>query len=263
MADITLADASSAFLKNPPRAVDAATRRRTIRKGLFAALGVLLGLAAVGGGSWWYVAGTRYISTDDAYVGADDAQITPQIAGTIIAVPIADTMHVRRGQVLVRLDPADSELASEQAQANYAEAIRHVQQYFANASQAAAQVVARQSDVDRATLDYNRRIVLAKEGVIANEQLTTFKNAFETARADLAAARQSEAAQQALVHGSDIEHNPEVIAAKVALDNAKLNLSRTVIRAPFDGIVAQRAAQVGERVQVGTRTYRRRSGSHI
>jgi membrane fusion protein (multidrug efflux system) len=94
-------------------------------------------------------------------------------------------------------------------------------------------------------------VILAKEGVIAEEQLTTFRNTYETARASLAAARQTEAAQQALIDGSDVEHNPEVVAAKVALDDAKLNLSRTVIRAPFDGVVAQKAAQIGERVQVG------------
>src|SRR4029077_5537802 len=117
--------------------------------------------------------------------------------------------------------------------------------------EAAAQVVAHQSDLARATLDYDRRVVLAKDGVIASEQLTTYKNTFETARANLVAAQQTEAAQQALIHGSDVEHNPEVLAAKAALDTAQLNLSRTVIRAPFDGVVAQKAAQIGERVQVG------------
>ena len=65
------------------------------------------------------------------------------------------------------------------------------------------------------------------------------------------AARQTLASQQALIHGSDVDHNPEVLAAKAALDTAKLNLSRTVIRAPFDGVVAQKTAQIGQRVDLG------------
>jgi membrane fusion protein (multidrug efflux system) len=255
MADAARADTPNVTLLRkgpaPATTVDPAARRKKLRTRLFTAFGVVLALGAAGAGTWWYIAGARYISTDDAYVGADSAEITPQIAATISDVPVADTMHVKRGDVLVRLDPADSALAEAQAEANYAVAIRHVQQYFANASEAAAQVAARQSDLDRATLDYDRRIVLAKDGVIANEQLTTFKNTYETARANVLAAQQTEAAQQALIHGSDVEHNPEVVAARVAMDNAKLNLSRTVIRAPFDGVVAQKAAQIGERVQVG------------
>ncbi len=160
-------------------------------------------------------------------------------------------MHVKRGQVLVRIDPADAQLASEQAEATYAQTIRRVEQYFANAAQAAAQVTARNSDVSRANQDYGRRVALAKAGAIANEQVTDYRNTYETARADLAAAQQTLAGQQALIRGTDVAHNPEVLAAKAALDTAKLSLSRTVIRAPFDGVVAQKNVQIGQRVQVG------------
>ena len=254
MADIALADAPSvsAYLGKPAtKKVDTAEARARLRKRLFGAFGALLVVAAAGTGAWWYIAGARYISTDDSYVGADSADITPQIAGTISAVPVAETEHVKRGQVLVRLDPADSQLAYAQAQANYGEAIRHVQQYYADVKQAEAQVVARESDVKRATLDYNRRVTLAKEGVIAEETLTTSRNTYETAQADLTAAQQTAAAQEALIQNTDVAHHPEVQAARVAMQNAALALSRTVIRAPFDGVVAQRAAQVGERVPVG------------
>jgi membrane fusion protein (multidrug efflux system) len=253
MADIAMADAPSvsAYVRKPATKVDPAESRKRLRKRLFGALGALLVVGAVGTGAWWVIAGARYISTDDAYVGADSADITPQITGTISTVPVADTQHVKRGEVLVRLDPADSALAYAQAEANYGEAIRHVQQYYADVKQADAQVVARASDVKRATLDYNRRVILAQQGVIANETLTTARNAYETAQADLAAAQQTAAAQEALIHDTDVDHHPEVVAARVAMQNAALNLSRTVIRAPFDGVVAQKAAQMGERVPVG------------
>jgi membrane fusion protein (multidrug efflux system) len=251
MADAAFADTATQLQYDRKASADPAARRKVLRQRLFLGFGALLAVAAVGYGSWWYIVGQRYISTDDAYVNADSAQITPQINGTVSEVAVSDTMHVKRGQVLVRIDPADTQLAYEQAQATYAQTVRKVEQYFANAAQAAAQVTARRSDVARTSQDYSRRVALSKAGAIADEQVTDFRNTAETARADLLAAQQTLAAQQALIRGTDVAHNPEVLAAKAALDTAKLNLDRTVIRAPFDGVVAQKNVQIGQRVPVG------------
>lgn len=243
---------SSAFLGERSSVdADPAARRKTLRKRLFAFLGGALLFAAAGAGGWWYWVGQNSISTDDAYVSADSAQITPQVSGTVAAVPVTDTTHVKRGQVLVEIDPADAQLAYAQAEASYAQSVRRVRQYFANAAEAAAQVTARSSDVTRAGSDYGRRVSLQHAGAIADEQVTDFRNAFETARANLTAAQQTLAAQQALIHGTDVDHNPEVLAAKASVEKAKLDLSRTVIRAPFDGVVAQKSVQIGQRVDVG------------
>jgi membrane fusion protein (multidrug efflux system) len=253
MTDVAIAGGNVAALlgAEPGTKVDPATRRKQLRKRLFIAFGALLLLGVAAGGTWWYETARRYVSTDDAYVDADSAEITPQINGTIFEVPVTDTTHVKRGQVLVRIDPSDSELALAQAEANYGEAVRHVRQYFANAGEAEAQIAARMSDVTRTKLDYGRRAALAQQNAISAEQLSTARNAYETAQADLVAARQTLASQQALIHGNDVDHNPEVLAAKAALDTAKLNLSRSVIHAPFDGIVAQKTAQIGQRVELG------------
>jgi len=116
---------------------------------------------------------------------------------------------------------------------------------------AAAQIAGRQSDVVNAELQYERRVALAQQGAIATEQLTSAHNALETAQAALAAAKQTLAAQEALIRGTDVDHNPQVLQAKAAVDTARLNVSRTVIRAPFDGVIAQKAAQIGQRVDVG------------
>ena len=242
----------SAFVRDTGKAkVDPATRHKQLRKRLFLAFGTLVLVAGLGAGSWYWTISQRYVSTDDAYVAADSAQVTPQVGGTISAVAVTDTMHVKRGQVLVRIDPSDAALALAQAQANYAQAQRLVRQNVANAGEAAAQIAGRQADVVNARLEYARRVALAKQGAIADEQLTSARNTLETAEAALAAAKQALVAQQALTRGSDVEHNPQVLQAKAALDTARLNLSRTIIRAPFDGVIAEKAAQIGERVDVG------------
>ncbi|HLY04807.1 MAG TPA: HlyD family efflux transporter periplasmic adaptor subunit [Rhizomicrobium sp.] len=253
MTDMAIDDRDfSAFVReNSEPQVDPAIRRRALRKRLFIGFGALLLVAGVGAGSRWWIVSQRYVSTDDAYVAADSAEVTPQVSGTIQALPVTDTTHVKRGQVLVELDPSDTKLALAQAEANYAQAQRLVRQNFANADEAAAQIAGRRSDVVNAQLEYGRRVELARQGAIADEQLTSARNTLETARAALAAAKQTLVAQQALIRGTDVDHNPQVLQAKAALDTARLNFSRTIIRAPFDGVIAQKSGQIGQRVDVG------------
>ena len=253
MTDLAIDDRElSAFIreKSEPQ-VDPAVRRGQLRKRLFAGFGAVLLVAGIAVGGRWWILGEGYVSTDDAYVSADSAQVTPQVAGTVQALPVTDTTHVKHGQVLVQLDPSDTRLALAQAEANYAQARRLVRQNFANADEAAAQIAGRQSDVGNAQLEYARRVALSKQGAIADEQLTSSHNTLETAQAALAAAKQTLAAQEALIRGTDVDHNPQVLQAKAAVDTARLNLSRTIIRAPFDGVIAQKAAQIGQRVDVG------------
>lgn len=231
--------------------LDAASRRKLLRRRLFIAFGAVLLIAAAAWGGWWLWVSQRYVSTDDAYVDASEAEITPQVEGTISDVPVNDTMHVRRGQVLVRLDPADAQLAVAQAEANFSQVQRRVSQYFANAKGAAADVASRAADLQRANQDFARRNALASTGAVSGDELTAARNALESARAALVSSEQTLASQEAMIRGTDVAHHPEVLAAQAALDKARLDLSRTVIRAPFDGIVAQNTAQIGQRVNVG------------
>jgi membrane fusion protein (multidrug efflux system) len=257
-----------------PRKKAGRTRAR-----LFAILGFVIVVAAIGWFAYYLLIGSHYVSTDDAYVGADVAQITPQISGQVLDVAVQDTQAVKKGDVLVRIDPADQNLIVAQARADYGRAIRRIRQYLGNNQAAAAQITARdadlaraqaqlvsaRSDVERARIDLQRREALAKSGAVSGEELTTARNAFQTAQAALAAtqaagaqvaadktvAQGQLAAGNALTEGADIDNNPEVLAAKAALDTALLNQSRAVIRAPFDGVIAQRQVEVGQRVAIG------------
>ncbi len=232
-------------------AQDRVLRLGQARKKGFALLGGAIALAAIVWGGWWYVTGLDYVTTDDAYVDAQVASITPQVSGTIAEVRVHDTQFVRRGDVLVALDPADAALAVAQTKAAYEQALRRVHGYFADADAGNADIAAREADVKRATLDYQRRQHLFDANAISDEQLTTAHNALDDAKAALASARNRLAAQRAMIAGADADNNPETLAAKAAYDRAKLDLERSTIRAPLDGVVSQRTAQIGERVNVG------------
>jgi membrane fusion protein, multidrug efflux system len=231
-----------------PASPDLTARRRQFLLGAM----LCFGIVAVGVGLRWYLDAASSISTDDAYVGASLAEITPQIDGTITRVLVNDTQHVRRGDLIVTLDPDDANLAVEQAQASYQQAVQHVEQYLANVNAAAADVTGKDANVKQAKLAWDRRTRASASGAISAEEMSNARTAYDEARSDLSMAQQRLTAQRAVVKSTDIAVNPEVMAAKAALDSAMLNLKRTEIRAPLDGVVAQLRAQIGQRVRVGT-----------
>lgn len=207
------------------------------RKKLFLLLGVAVTAAALGAGGYWWLIGSHYVSTDNAYVTVSSAMVTPLTTGRVEAVQVHDSQHVNKGDILVVIDPADAKLALEAAQAAYGATLRKVETYF-------AQVELRRADYERTKLDYERRLKIKGTGAMSNEEFSTVKAAYEGAEAALHAA-------QALTHDTDVAHHPEVLAAQAQAETAQLNLSRTIIRAPVDGIVAQRSVQIGQMAAAG------------
>ena len=251
-----------------------ATRRR-----LFLILGlVLVSLAAIAL-LYWVLVASHHVTTDNAYVGADSAELTPQIAAQVTEVDVIDTQPVKAGQVLVKLDDTDARIALAQAQAELGQAERKVRGYFANdealqgqiqarvadVTRADAQIASAGSDLDRAKTELERRERLAASGAVSGDELTQAQNAFHTAEAALAQAKAERVqavanraaaggtrdVNAALISGADPEQNPEVAAARARRDQAQLNLDRTVLRAPIDGVIAKKDVSVGQRVEIG------------
>ena len=255
-----------------------ATRMAERRKRLFLILALVLALVAIGTLSWFWVTAND-ITTDDAYVDADVAQVTPLFGGPVAAVHVSNTDVVKKGQLLVELDSADAQLALAQARAELGQVQRKVQGYFANdtalggqvlsrdadIAHATAQLASAQADFERARVDLKRRQALAESGAVSADEITQAQNAFSTSEAALAAARaaRAQAAAQksaavgersinnALIDGTSLDTNPEVAAARAKVAQAELNLARTRISAPIDGVVAKYSVQVGQQVQPG------------
>jgi membrane fusion protein, multidrug efflux system len=217
--------------------VPAEQRPQTMRKRLFAALGAAVAAIAVIWIGWYWLVGSHYVSTDDAYVNVSSAQVTPLTNGRVMEVRVQDSQHVNKGDVLVVIDPADAKLLVAQAEAGYGAVTRKVKTYFAQAGAARA-------NYQRTKLDYDRRAQIRNTGAISNEEFSGYKAAYEAAASTLQAA-------EALTGNTDVAHHPEVLAAKAQLDTAKLNLSRTVMTSPITGIVAQRNVQIGQMAAAG------------
>ncbi|MFV0623346.1 HlyD family efflux transporter periplasmic adaptor subunit [Sphingomonas sp. ac-8] len=270
---------ADAALPNQP-AVEASAPPKKRRKKLLGIIAVVVLVAALAYAAYYLLVARYYVSTDNAYVGADTASVTPMLAAQVNSVEVADTQTVRKGTVLVRLDDSDARIAVSQAEADLARARRQYGQTSATSTALAAQVKARdadisraraqlasaQADYERARVDLARRQKLAPNGAVSGEELSSATNAFATARANLELARAGVAqasstrgaatgelaANNALINGTTASTAPEVLAAQAKLAQAKLDLERTVIRAPIDGVITRRNVQVGQRVAPGT-----------
>jgi membrane fusion protein, multidrug efflux system len=132
--------------------------------------------------------------------------------------------------------------------------------------QARARAAEASSTLERTRIEWERRSALVSSGAVSQEELTSTRTAYAAARAgrDLAqaailtaqatrsAAAGDLASSQAVVRGTTIESAPDVASARARLDKARLDMARTVIRAPVDGIVTNRQVQVGQRIAAGT-----------
>lgn len=221
------------------------------RKALLLGFAALLAKVAIGAGIYWVVEGSHYVTTDNAYVGASSAQINSQVSGQVLDVRAEDTDTVHRGDILAVVDPEDARLNLARAEADYRRTLQRVRQYYAQEASAAAQVNARQADLQRAQSEYERRRALASTGAISGEELSAARANYDAARANLAAAQQNLEAQRALTQGATVDNHPETASARAALETAQLSLDRTTIRAPIDGVVAQRNVQIGQRIEPG------------
>ncbi|MEP7042038.1 MAG: HlyD family efflux transporter periplasmic adaptor subunit [Dokdonella sp.] len=222
--------------------------KRRIILSIIALIFIIAGIA-------WYLLYVFVFSlrevTDDAYVNGNQVTLSSQIDGNVIAVLADDTQRVDPGQVLVKLDPTDSQVNLAKAKSALANAVRQVRQQTEAASQYDAVIVARKLDLTRAEADLKRRQPLLADKAIAPEEVAHAREAVDTAKAALDLATRQAAGSHALVDGTDVGENASVLQAKAAFREAWIHAERNAIVAPVGGYVAQRSVQVGSSVKAG------------
>lgn len=276
-AAVTPQDLSPAVTEPIPKPAAQPAAKAKKRKRLFIMFGGGLLLIAAGWSIWSTFFAADAESTENAYTNVELAQVTPLVGGPVKRVLVVNSQLVHAGDVLIELDDTDLRLAVEQAEAALSRARRQVRQVQENdvnlagqenvreadEATARADLARAQADLDKAELDEQRRRRLIVSGAISQQAYSDTQTAVRVAEAAVSqaqariaaakaargAAEGARRANQVLFDDTTIETNPEVVAARARLDQAKVDLSRAVIRAPVDGVVDQRRVAVGQRVQ--------------
>ena len=232
--------------------------RRPVRRILRLAIPILVLIAAAITANWWFAEGRYIESTDNAYIQGDIVVLGPRIEGDIARIHVADNQPVKAGDPLITLDPADWQSRLDQARGAAAEADaasvtahRQIEQSRALIAQSEAMIAQSSAELTRASAELGRSGSLVGAGwtsrqsnEIAVADARKAEAALAATRAQNVAAQQTLAVSQAQAIQTDARRKSTDAAVKLA-ENA---LAYTTIRAPFDGTVGNRAAQLGQHV---------------
>jgi len=247
---------------NPPAAVPKAEgkprRRRAlafIRRFRRTFLLVVLPLLALAGGLIFYLNGGRYVTTDDAYVGAQKVLITPDISGKIINVAVKEGQTVSTGDIMFQIDPVPFQLALAQARAKLDDAKTSHDNLVANVKLYAQTIEIVNAGIALKQRDVDRKNSLVKSNAGSQLDLDNSGTALVTAQAQLQLVRmQNSTALNQLLGNPELplEQFPAYMQAKAALDDAQRNLDLTTVRAPMNGVATQvDSIQLGRFVMAG------------
>ena len=207
------------------------------------AMMLIVPLLIVGGLVYYFFAGAGTVSTDNAAVKQDIVSVSAQVNGPIVDVRVKNGDHVKRGDVLYRIDPGSYRVALEQAQAQLAAAKLQTTQLRTQATGTGADITGAQANLEIKRNALGRQQALLKRGFTTRADYEDALNEVRTAETALADARARAANANAAIAPGE---QPSIAQAQAAVDKAQLDLSRTEVRAPMDGTIAN-----ADRLQVG------------
>ncbi|MDX8480293.1 HlyD family secretion protein [Mesorhizobium sp. VK24D] len=238
-----------------------AKKKRSVRSLLLP----IIGLGLLGAGSWYgynyWTDGRFMISTDDAYVQADMSFVSPKISGYVDKVLVSENQKVKAGDPLFVIDDGDYKIAVAQAEAQIATLAKTLDRIDAQTkaaqaslAQAEAQKIADQAAADNAARAQDRAAQLLKTHVGTQAQLDDAQTALDQAKAALAGADAQITAAQAnigVLEAQRAEQASTLAALQLTRDKAQRDLSFTVLKAPYDGVVGNRSVEQGDLVSPG------------
>ncbi|MBU2962694.1 HlyD family secretion protein [Citreicella sp. C3M06] len=235
--------------------------KKSRKKPILASIALLALLGGGHEGYQYWTNGRFLVETDDAYVQADMSLVSSKLQGYVADIPVQANQHVSKGAVLVRIEDGDYRIALEQAQAKLLTLSRTLARVDAqilaaqaSVTQAEAQLAASDAALHAAETSQARIEGLRARGVSSQADLDDANEALETSRANRQAALATIAGAKAdvdVLKAQREESESSRRALQLDIDQAQRNLDHTVLRAPFDGTVANIAIEEGELVSIG------------
>ncbi|HEY0235833.1 MAG TPA: HlyD family secretion protein [Afipia sp.] len=241
----------------------AAPAKSGLRRNLFIGIGAVAALAAVYFGVHYLLVGRFWVTTDDAYVRANNTTLGARVAGHIAKIGVGDNVQVNAGELLFQIDDGDYRIAADNARARIvtqqATIDRIGKQALAQQSaveQAKSQVASAQAAVERTQADFARQEELSAKGFASKATYDVSKAGRDQAVASLQGAQAQLVAAQAqvdVINAQQAEAKGQLAELQTSLAKAERDLAFTTVRAPVDGTFSNRMVNEGDYIQVGQR----------
>ena len=207
----------------------------------------------------FYLFGGRYVSTDNAYIGAQKVLITPEVSGKVVRIAVSEGQLLKPGDELFAIDAEPYRLAAQEAEARLVRVQSDVASLKANLASVTRQAELSREGLAAAQADFDRKTQLVGNRISSPSDLDRSRAALVVAKAQLEQLEQQERTLRIQLLGDPdlaIEKYPQFIEATVALDRAKRDLANTVLRAPIAGVATQVASiQMGRYLTAGTAVF--------
>jgi len=217
------------------------------RKNIGIFLGIL-GLIGISYGTYWAMYSSKFEETENAYVNANQISIAPSVGGTVTGLYVSDTMRVSKDMLALKIEDTDYKIALERAENDLAKAVRGFKTLKLNETQASKSLQLKETELKKANDDYLREKKTYENGLISKEEFENFKFKFEQAQINLDNAKVSLQNANNQVFSTSIRNHPDVSKAITQYRQSYIDLSRTSIKVPQEGIIAKKSVNIGQKV---------------
>lgn len=210
----------------------------------------LVGLAVIGGGygAYWQLYGSQFEETENAYISGLQNTVTSQVTGNIVEINIQDSQNVKQGLVAVSIDPTDYQLNLEKAENDLARTVRSYKSLQIGQNQNSENLSLKNLDLSKAQSDYYKDKKAFEAGVLSKEQLDNSLHTLNQAKVALSNANLGLQNARLQAVAKNIYEHPDVAKAILQYKSAYIDLQRTKITIPTDGVVAKKGVYIGQRV---------------
>lgn len=214
------------------------SRRQTLRRVLLIGGPLLIALGCL----YAWIFGGRYVGTENAYIKANLVEVAPQVSGPVTNIAVIENQPVKRGQLLLEIDPRPYQVALDKARAELRQARSDIETQKANYQEKQAQLTKARNDLAYFNREYQRQLTLSHRHLNSTAQVDAAQHDLDSAKQQVQALNFQLQSIRASLNGNPelpAEEYPNYKAASAKVEQAQLDLDHTRVLAPFDGIASQ------------------------
>lgn len=218
-----------------------AKKRIAIFLGVLAVIGVSYGI-------YYTMYGSKFEETENAYINANQITVSSSVSGSITGLYINDTMKVKKDFVAIKVEDTDYKIALERAENDLAKSIRNFKGLSLNEDQANKNLLLKKSEYQKSLSDFNREKLSYNAGLISQEEFENYQFKYEQSKLSLDNALVNVKSADNQAFSNSIKDHPDVAKAITQYKQAYIDLARTEIKIPEDGIVAKKSVNIGQKI---------------